>query len=115
MEKTTELIDEIRQEFKTVRNLAEELHERHRIIGALLLSAKSLVPEEHWEPCIKANLGLDLSTVEVVMNGNNQKTPINLLGLPYQPTGALEDKFIPQKDDRANGSKNRKKNRVGLR
>ena len=66
MEKTTQLIDEIKKEIQNVRHLIEKIQDKYQVIGALLLSAKALVPKDRWESWLHANLGIDLPTVEMV-------------------------------------------------
>jgi hypothetical protein len=77
MSKTTQLIDEIHVHLQRLQVLSSELREEYREFAATLLSAHALVPNDRWEAWLSANLNLDLSTVQTVMEGNIPALPLN--------------------------------------
>ena len=46
MDKTLQLVEEIKEEMSNVRQLMEKVQTKYQVIGALLLSAKKLVPPD---------------------------------------------------------------------
>lgn len=114
MRKTSELIDEIMQERKAIRDLTEELQEQYRILGALLLSAKALVPEDCWEHWLHANCDLNRQSAEDVMHGNGMDTPLNRLSYPHHPP-LLDHQNEPHPQKSASDGKTNKKKSVKAR
>jgi len=92
MSKTTELIDEIAAQRQAIQRLTEELKEKYRVLGALLLSARALVPQERWEAWLQANLSLDVPSVETVIEAGMTKSNWDFLGLPLLNHSLLEHK-----------------------
>ncbi len=70
MRKSTQLIDEISGEARCIRELTEELKERYRTMGALLISAKALVPEHRWEAWLQANLDWNAENIETILEAD---------------------------------------------
>ena len=68
MDKTLQLVEEIKEEMSNVRQLMEKVHTKYQIIGALLLSAKKLVPPDRWESWLHANFGITVLAADKVMN-----------------------------------------------
>lgn len=82
MDKTTLLIEEIQDEITGVRKLAEKIQNKYRVIGALLLSAKSLIPKDRWESWLHANLGINTPLADMVIAGEFSKSEMNFLMVP---------------------------------
>jgi vacuolar-type H+-ATPase subunit D/Vma8 len=82
MSKTTALIDEIRDDLQRLQVLSNEMKVKYRELAATLLSARALVPENRWEAWVSANLELEVSVVESVMECDISALGINSLMLP---------------------------------
>ena len=82
MSKTTALIDEIRNDLQRLQALSNEMKGTYRELAATLLSAHALVPKDRWEAWVSANLELDVSVVESVMECDISALGINSLMLP---------------------------------
>jgi len=109
--KTTELIDEIAAQRQAIQRLTEELKEKYRVLGALLLSARALVPQERWEAWLQANLSLDVPSVETVIEAGMSKSDWDFLGLQQPKNNLLEHKGETPATMKDNGyvrEKNRK-------
>jgi len=82
MSKTTALIDEIQDDLQRLQALSNEMKVKYRELAATLLSARALVPENRWEAWVSANLELEVSVVESVMECDISALGINSLMLP---------------------------------
>jgi len=82
MSKTTALIDEIRNDLQRLQVLSNEMKVKYRELAATLLIARALVPDNRWEAWVSANLELEVSVVESVMECDISALGINSLMLP---------------------------------
>jgi len=82
MSKTTALIDEIQDDLQMLQALSNEMKVKYRELAATLLSARALVPENRWEAWVSANLELEVSVVESVMECDISALGINTIMLP---------------------------------
>ena len=72
MDKTLQLVEEIKEEMSNVRQLMEKVQTKYQIIGTLLLSAKKLVPPDRWESWLHCNFGIDVLCADKVINADGE-------------------------------------------
>ena len=72
MDKTLQIVEEITEEMSNIRQLLEKVQTKYQIIGALLLSAKALVPKDRWEAFLHANFGIDVLCADKVINADGE-------------------------------------------
>lgn len=114
MSKIAELIQEINNESRQIRQLTEELQEHYRVLSGLLLFANSLVPAEKWESWLYANVGMNMETAEQVIEGNMMEKHLNILSLPAVATKDITES-TPDKSVSLSERKNGKKKRELIR
>jgi len=103
MSKITELIDEITGQYRDIQCLTDELRQKYRVLGALLLSARTLVPDEKWEFWLAANLNLDVHSAESVIAGGMKNREWNPLNIPQYASEMLEHKSEADSTGKDNG------------
>ena len=110
MSKTTALIDEIRNDLQRLQVLSNEMKVKYRELAATLLSARALVPENRWEAWVSANLELEVSVVESVMECDISALAINTIMLPLTLNEVQQAPEIPKPNgSRINNRKVKKK------
>lgn len=113
LSKTNELIGEINAECQHIRRLSEEIQEHYRLLGGLLMLASTLVPAEKWEAWLYANLGLDLSTAEEVIEGEGMEERLSVLSLPDHSIPKV-DGIVPEKSNPSIEKKNGRRKKALL-